>query len=87
MGLTPDPETPDHESVYIAGSVREAEKVEELFAEEGIEYQLRPCEFANEISLGGPFAGVSFEVLAGQAPYCRFILKELGFKKGIVGDS
>ena len=82
-----DLETPDYETIYIAGSIREAARVEELFAEEGIEYRVVPCEFANTISLGGPYAGVSFEVLPGQAGYCRHTLAERGFRKGIVCDS
>ncbi len=82
-----DLETPEYETIYIAGSIREAERLEELFAEEGIEVQVVPCEFANTISLGGPYAGVSFGVLPGQAAYCRRVLAERGFRKGIVSDS
>jgi hypothetical protein len=82
-----DLETPEYETIYIAGSIREAERVEEVFAEEGIEYRVVPCEFANTISLSGPYAGVSFGVLAGQASYCRHALAQRGFNKGIVCDS
>jgi len=77
-------EMPETEPVYIAGTVSEAEAVEALFAEQQIEYEVRPAEFRNVISLGAVFVGVSFRVLRGQASYCRFILADRGFKKGIV---
>ncbi len=79
-----DLDAPELETVYIAGTVREAEAVEALFGEQGIEYELSSSEFRHAISLGGSFAGVSFQVLPAQASYCRFILADRGFKKGIV---
>lgn len=82
-----DRSEPELETVYIAGNLREAEALETLFAELGIEYEAAPCSFEHSISFGGIFAGVSFQVLAGQAPYCRRILLERGFAKGIVPSS
>lgn len=82
-----DPDEPELEVVYIAGSVGEAQRVEALFAEEQIEYELAPCAFEHSLSFGGPHAGISFQVLSGQASYCRRILDERGFKKGIVPPS
>ena len=79
-----DLDTPEYERIYIAGNVSEAEAAEDLFAEQGIEYELEPAEFRHAITLGGVFAGVAFCVLAGQAEYCRAVLVERGFSKGIV---
>ena len=79
-----DIDAPEYESVYIAGTVREAESVEALFGEQGIEFEIRPADFYHTISLNGPFAGVSFCVLGGQASYCRKLLAERGFTRGIV---
>lgn len=75
---------PELEIVYVAGTVSEAKAIESVFAEEQIEFEVEPCEFRQSISFGGPFAGVGFHVLSGQAPYCRRILSDRGFRKGIV---
>jgi hypothetical protein len=79
-----DEHVPELEIVYIAGNIREAEALEAFFAEQEIEYEVIPCQFEHSMSFGGVFAGVSFQVLAGQAPYCRRILLERGFTKGLV---
>ncbi len=75
---------PELETVYIAGNVREAEAIETLFEAEEIEYELAPCAFEHSMNFGGVFAGVSFAVLSGQASYCRHILAQRGYRKGIV---
>ena len=77
-------EPPEYESVYIAGSIRGAEAIEALLTEEQIEYELQPASFYHTISFNGPFAGVSFCVLPGQAFYCRKLFARRGFTKGIV---
>lgn len=82
-----DPNEPELETVYIAGNIREAKALEALFAEQAIEYEVVPCEFAHSILFGSIFAGAAFQVLSGQAGYCRYLLAEHGFKKGIVPSS
>jgi hypothetical protein len=71
------------EPVFIAANVREAEFIERLLEEEGIEYEVRP-----EVYTKGPagvcLQGLMFEVLEGQAPYCRKLFADRGLKAGVV---
>jgi hypothetical protein len=73
------------EPVFIAANVREAEFIERLLEEEGIEYQVHP-EAYTKGPTGVCLQGLMFEVLAGQAPYCRRLFEDRGLKRGIVGD-
>ena len=80
---------PDHTEsplapVYIAANVAEAERVEQLLAREGIDFEIRP-----EASLGGAgdgtcLLGLLFEVPAGQAQHCRDVLARIGPARGVV---
>ena len=72
-----------NEPVFIAANVREAELIEQLLDDEGIEYEVRPEAFTRGPG-GVCFQGLMFEVLAGQAPYCRKLFADRGFKAGIV---
>ena len=73
------------EPVFIAANIREVEAVAQLFAAEGIEYQVRPHEFLRQGFLfSGEFGGLLFEVLPGQAYYCRKLLLANNLSSGIV---
>ena len=77
--------TPETAAVFIAATVAEAEFVEELFEREGIEFELTPEPYLR----GGIFSivclhGLLFEVLRGQAPYCRELLRDAGLERGVV---
>ena len=73
------------EAVFIAANVAEAEAVEELLEREGIEFDLTPEPFLRGGALTTTcFTGLLFEVLAGQAPYCRQLLTKAGFGRGVV---
>lgn len=71
------------EPLFIAANVAEAEFIERLLEEEGIEYEVRPEAFVNSLS-GTCMQGLMFEVLAGQREYCRKLIEERGLKRGLV---
>jgi hypothetical protein len=75
------------ELIFIARRIREAERVEALLTEEGIDYALAFEPFLH----GGIFGimtltGVGFYVLSGQAPYCRELLGQHGLAVGVVDE-
>jgi hypothetical protein len=77
-------ERPQREGVFIAATVAEAEEVEELLEREGIEFELTPEAFLRGVLTGACLQGLLFEVLAGQAPYCRRLLIDAGLARGVV---
>lgn len=74
------------EPIFIAANVREADFVEGVLEDEGIEFTQRLEPFMRETS-GVCYQGVLFEVLAGQAEYCRRVLTDKGLARGIVPAS
>ena len=73
------------EAVFIAGNLREIRLIEEILEAEGIEYTVRPEAFhRNSLMSSGPFEGLLFEVLPGQASYCRKLLIAKGLQHGVV---
>jgi len=75
------------ELVFIARRVREAERVEALLTDEGIDYALAFEDFLH----GGLFGvttltGVGFYVLSGQAAHCRELFGRRGLAVGIVDE-
>src|SRR6266487_1807049 len=77
---------PLFEPIFIAANVREADFVENVLEDEGVEYTQRLEPFMRETS-GVCYQGVLFEVMAGQADYCRHVLTEKGLARGIVSTS
>jgi len=76
------------ERVFIAANVREAEFVERLLDEEAIEYEVRPEVFERGVMLGATcFQGLLFEVLPGQADYCRKLIEKSGLGHGVIYES
>ena len=73
----------EREPIFIAANVREAEFIERLLEEEEIEYEVRPEAFQRG-GRGTCFQGLMFEVLPGQAAYCRKLIEDRGLKAGIV---
>jgi hypothetical protein len=71
------------EPVFIAANVREAELVERLLDEEGIEYEVHPEAYMREYT-GACMQGLVFEVVSGQAGYCRRLFVDRGLKAGIL---
>jgi hypothetical protein len=74
------------EAVFIAANVAEAEAVERLFESEGIEYELTPEPFLRGVLTTSCHMGLLVEVLPGQAPYCRWLLRRERLDRGIVED-
>lgn len=72
------------EGVFIAATVAEAELVERLLDEEGIEYELTPEAFMRGTVSGACLQGLLFEVRSGQAGYCRKLLLDAGLARGVV---
>ena len=76
-----------HELVFIARRTREAERVEALLNDEGIDYALAFEPFLH----GGIFGvttltGVGFYVASDQARDCRELLERRGFAVGVVEE-
>ena len=81
----PNDESKVFEPVFIAANVREVKDLEELLIEEGIEYYVRPQEFVRgNVLWSQSFGGLLFEVLAGQASYCRKLLTAKGYAAGVI---
>jgi hypothetical protein len=73
------------EPIFIAANRREIEFVQDLLDREDIEYSVRPETFTRSTPFGtGPYAGLLFEVIAGQAQYCRRLIADKGLEHGIV---
>jgi hypothetical protein len=79
----------DVEPVFIAGSVGEAERVEEVLTQQGIEFAVRIEPFIRYILAVFPseHEGAAFYVLSGQSAYCRRALAAAGLSSGLIGDS
>ncbi|HKF43237.1 MAG TPA: hypothetical protein VFF12_01960 [Myxococcaceae bacterium] len=77
----------DTSLVYLAQDISEAEQVESLLTEQGIDFAV-----SLERYVSGPISlflsertGVGFTVLAGQAEFCRALLRP-SFRRGVVED-
>ena len=75
------------EAVFIAANTREAEFVERLLDEEGIEYEVRLEAFTREIAGAVCYQGLLFEVLPGQADYCRRLFARIGLPPAGIIDA
>ena len=71
--------------VFIAGTVAEADFVEKLLDTEGIDYSVRPEPYMKVIG-GVCLQGLLFEVIPGQAGYCRNLIAERGLARGVIHD-
>ena len=69
--------------IFIAANVREADLVERVLEEEGIEFKQRLEPVTRETS-GVCYQGVLFEVSDGQAEHCRRLLTAKGLESGIM---
>jgi hypothetical protein len=69
--------------VFIAGSVREAERAESVLTSAGIDYSLGAEEFVQGI-LSSPRRGVGFYVIEGQAPFARDELTRARLESGVI---
>lgn len=73
----------DPERIFIAGSLREARRVEELLTTAGVDYVVQVEPFTTSV-LFSPRNGAVFYVTAGQAAYCRSQLMAARLDRGVV---
>jgi hypothetical protein len=75
----------DASRVFIAGSLDEARRVEELLTAAGVDYVVQIEPF-----VGGLFSrtrnGAAFYVGSRQADYCRSTISAAGLSRGVVED-
>lgn len=72
--------------IYLALSVREGRRVEEVFDALGVEYTVR-VETIGRTLLGGSRRAAAFLVDAARADACERALKQAGLAAGIVRGS
>ena len=75
---------PEREAVFIAANVGEAELIERILEEQGIEFEVTPEAFLRIPTTNVCYQGLLFEVLGGQAEYCRFLFRRAGLARGLV---
>ena len=69
--------------VYIAGTLAEARRVEELLGGHGVDYVVQVEPYRASI-LFGPRNGAAFYVVDSQAEFCRLQLSAGGFERGLL---
>ncbi len=84
-----DPATFDDKDVtmiYVAGRRSEGKRVEEILLQHSIDYAVDVEPFQTQVLgiLPVEYEGVGFYVLAGQADFCRRVLREAGLVQGLV---
>jgi len=72
------------EPIFIAANVAEAQFAERLLEAEEIEFEITPEAFLQQPFSNVCLQGLLFEVLAGQAEYCRRLFTERGLGRGVV---
>jgi hypothetical protein len=82
-----DPEDlPDLERIFIARTIRQARKAEELLTATGVDYVVQVEPYGRSLLFGTIRHGAAFYVAAAQAPHCRERLIGAGFGKGVVAS-
>ena len=71
--------------VYIAGTLAEARRVEELLGGNGVNYVVQVEPYRASILIG-PRNGAAFYVIDTQAEFCRLQLSAAGFERGILQE-
>jgi hypothetical protein len=75
---------PMREAIFIAANVAEAQVVEQMLAAERIEFDITPEPFLQQPSSNVCLQGLLFEVVPGQAEYCRRLLRDRGLARGVI---
>jgi hypothetical protein len=80
-----EPEDLQHlERIFIASTLRQARKTEELLTEAGVDYVVQVEPYSRSILFGTIRHGAAFYVAATYAAHCRDRLIGAGFGKGVV---
>jgi hypothetical protein len=74
----------DLERIFIARTLRQARRVEELLTEAGVDYVVQVEPYSRSILFGTIRHGAGFYVAATHAAHCRKRLIGAGFGKGVV---
>jgi hypothetical protein len=85
MGRVDADELADGERVFIAGTLREALRVEELLTAEGVDYAVEIEPYGTSL-LFSQRNGAAFYVPADRAGHCRMRLTAEGLGRGVVED-
>jgi len=75
----------DPERVFVAASLRQAQRVEEVLTGHGIKYAVQVEEAGRTFLFGSPVHAAVFYVTSAQAAYCRSQLTLEGLGKGVAG--
>ena len=71
----------DISRIFIADSIKQAELVEDILTQNGIDYAVSLEPFVQIFM--SESNGIAFYVLAGQEPYCRKLLTSRGLSLGL----
>jgi len=71
--------------VFIARTLNEARRAEELLTDRGVDYAVQVEFFARSL-FGSPRYGAMFYVTVSQAQYCRAALVAGGLEPGVVEE-
>jgi hypothetical protein len=74
------------ERIFIAASLREARRVEQVLTAVGVDYVVQVEPFGRSVLFGTVRQGASFYVTSAQAAYCRSRLSADGLDRGVVED-
>lgn len=72
----------NRQPIYIAETTKEADRVESVLDEAGVDYTLRLD--AVPLEGGACFQGILYEVAAGDAPKCRKLILDQGLSRGVI---
>lgn len=72
------------EPVFLAANTREADDVERVLDEAGVEYTLRLDAITRDDYRGPCYQGILYEVDAPRAEECRKMIREHGLARGLV---
>ena len=72
--------------IFLARNVREATRVEALLNGQEIDYTIELERYVTGIIVASERSGLGFHVLAGQAEFCRALLRPR-FRVGVVEES
>jgi hypothetical protein len=74
----------DQERIFIARTLRQAQRVEALLTEAGVDYAVQVEPYGRSFLFGTIRHGAAFYVAAAQAAHCRERLIAAGYGKGVV---
>ena len=75
----------DPVAVYIGETLAEAQRVEELLTQRGVDYAVQ-VELIGYTLLGSARYGAMFYVKVSQAEYCRSTLMATGLELGVIEE-